>query len=84
MLWFAFAFPLSVFTPLIGRPVEFNFLFFDDASGAFSFLCEAPEGRMLSACESLKGFCEELRNGRHWKELGERKLCSFGISLSEY
>jgi hypothetical protein len=60
MLLFAFTFPPSVFALFtVGRPVEFNVLVFD-TSGASSFLGEAPEGRMLSAGESLK---DSVKNG---------------------
>jgi hypothetical protein len=56
MLLFALAFLLSIFALLIaqiGRPVGFNFLFFD-ASSASSVLCNAPGGRLFSACEALE------------------------------
>src|SRR5450755_3099716 len=56
MLLFTLAFLSSIFTLFIasiGRSIGFNFLFFD-ASSASSVLCDAPRGRLLSACESLE------------------------------
>jgi hypothetical protein len=56
ILLFTFAFLLSVFalfTALIRRPIRFDFLFFN-ASSVSSVLCDAPRGRLFSACKSLK------------------------------
>jgi hypothetical protein len=56
MLLFALAFlssAFALFTAPIGRPIRFNFLFFNTSS-ASSVLCDAPRGRLFSACESLE------------------------------
>jgi hypothetical protein len=61
MLLFALAFLLSVFALFIapiGRPVGFNFLFFD-ASSASSVLCDAPGGASAGYYPRIFEFCAQ-------------------------
>jgi hypothetical protein len=86
MLLFALAFLSSVFalfTAPIGRPVGSNFLFFD-ASSASSVLCDAPGGRLLSACESLEDSvknCEMVATGKSLESVSLTALAILRLNI---